>query len=438
MAINIRRTVYPLFLILGSLLLSWPCMAQQEGKFDNHPQLVISIDSIVFEGNRRTKTRELRKVIRLREGVAVDSTVILQEVERLKRLPSMAHVEFELRGENRDILVFILEENFTLIPFANFYTSDNDEFAFRIGLQEFNAFGRNITLGAFYQRDIFDSYGLQFRAPYLFGRHLGLALNWTSLVTQEPVFLDSGTADYRYSNRSFEVLGLYQIDFKNRLELGLNFFTEDYAYLQGATDPAVPQDLNVDKSLVKFIYDHNGLRYHYHYLEGFRTILNVQYVHSRNSEQLPDFWIGFNDFLYFARVGQNGNWANRLRLGLADNDPTPFAPFAVDNNLNIRGVGNTIDRGTAAVVLNTEYRHTLIEKDWFVLQGNVFIDGGSWRNPGGDFGDLTDRNNLRIYPGLGVRFIHKRIFNAIFRIDYGHGITPNAAKGIVFGVGQYF
>ena len=112
--------------------------------------------------------------------------------------------------------------------------------------------------------------------------------------------------------------------------------------------------------------------------------------------------------------------------------------FSVDNNLNIRGVGNTIDRGTGAIVLNTEYRHTLYEKNWFALQGIVFIDGGSWRNPGGSFRDFTDSNNIRIYPGFGLRFIHKNIYNAIFRIDYGIGITEDATRGLVFGIGQYF
>ena len=157
-----------------------------------------------------------------------------------------------------------------------------------------------------------------------------------------------------------------------------------------------------------------------------------------SDENLINFSIGFNDFSYFARIGKKGNWASRLRLGIATNINTPFAPFAVDNNLNIRGVGNTIDRGTAAIVLNTEYRYSLIDRDWFVLQSNVFIDGGSWRNPGGDFGDFAQSQNIRIYPGVGLRFIHKRIFNAIFRIDYGYGITEDATQGIVFGIGQYF
>ena len=165
-------------------------------------------------------------------------------------------------------------------------------------------------------------------------------------------------------------------------------------------------------------------------------MFNFQYVTS-NVEMLPEFVIGWNDFFYFDRVGERGNWASRLRIGLSSNDDTPFAPFSVDNNLNIRGVGNTIDRGTGAIVLNTEYRHTLYEKNWFALQGNVFVDAGSWRNPGGDLGDFTDADNLRVYPGLGLRFIHKNIFNAIFRIDYGFGITDDATRGLVFGIGQY-
>ncbi len=397
------------------------------------------VDEVKIKGAKRTKTDFIKKIIRLEKGMILDSILIDKDMERLKRLPAISHAYYEIQPlENEKIVVlYYIEENFTLIPFANLFTSSNDDFAFRIGLQEFNLLGRNITLGGFYQYDIFSSYGLSIRAPNLFNSRLGLAINYHDFTTQEPVFFDSTTADYRYNNKGFEILGLYEFDFKNRIELGFSLFTEDYAYLSGATNPMVPQALNVDKHLVKLIYDFNNLEYFYQYLEGFRSSLNFQYVGSSNLS-LPEFLIGFNDFAYFHRIGEKGNWASRLRLGLASNVDTPFAPFTVDNNLNIRGVGNTIDRGTGAIVLNTEYRHTLVDEDWFVLQGNVFVDGGSWRNPGGDFGDFAESQNIRVYPGVGLRFIHKRIFNAIFRIDYGYGITEDASRGVVFGIGQYF
>ena len=37
---------------------------------------------------------------------------------------------------------------------------------------------------------------------------------------------------------------------------------------------------------------------------------------------------------------------------------------------NIHGIGNLVKRGSGVWALNTEYRHTLIEKKCFVLQNN--------------------------------------------------------------------
>ncbi len=399
----------------------------------------VLVADVKVQGAKRTKASFIRSIAKVKPGAVLDSVAIQEDIDRLKRLPSISHAYFQV-FESIDgtyNVFYNIEENFTLIPFASLYTSTNDEFAFRVGLQEFNLLGRNITLGGFYQRDVFNSVGVNIRAPYLFNSKIGLSLSYQDLTTQEPVFFDNTSAEYKYNNESFEVLGLYEFNFKNNIGIGVNFFTEDYQYISGATNPDVPQALKVDKYLYKLIYNYNNIKYYYQYLSGFKSTLNFQYVNSTDA-RLPEFLIGFNDFTYYHRIGKRGNWASRLRLGLASNIDTPFAPFAVDNNLNIRGVGNTIDRGTAAIVLNTEYRHTLVDKDWFVLQSNLFIDGGTWRNPGGDFSDFGDDQNLRVYPGAGLRFIHKRIFNATFRIDYGFGITRDSAKGIVFGIGQYF
>lgn len=404
------------------------CVHAQEG----------TISEVKIEGLKRTKTSFIMELVEIKPGMVLDSVLMEKDITRLKRLPSISHARYQVFPISKGYDVsYTIEENFTLIPFANLFSSSNDDFAFRVGLQEFNFLGRNITLGGFYQYDIFNSYGVSFRAPYLFSNKFGLEVNYKDLTTQEPVFFDNATADYRYNNKGFEVLGLYEINFKNRIDLGTSFFTEAYNYLSGATSTEVPQSLKVNKHLYKLIYNFDNIQYYYQYLSGFKSALNLQYVGSSDAN-LPDFWIGFNDFSYYRRIGQRGNWASRLRLGLASNIDTPFAPFTVDNNLNIRGVGNTIDRGTGAIVLNTEYRHTLVDKDWFVLQSNIFIDGGSWRNPGGDLGDFGDNQNIRIYPGVGLRFMHKRIFNAIFRIDYGYGITKDGERGIVFGIGQYF
>jgi outer membrane protein assembly factor BamA len=397
------------------------------------------ISELVFQNNERTKDSFISKISDVRLGSDLDSLVLEKDILRLQRLPGIAHAYFQVHknGDGNYKVIYEIEENFTLIPSANIFTTNNDEFAFRLGLYEYNGFGRNIGFGAYYQWDIYSSYSVNFRAPYLFSNKFGLAVNHKNLTTLEPVFLEEGTADYKYNNTSFDGSVMYEISFRHALELGVSYFIEKYEYKSGATNPEVPQNFKVRKFLYKGVYRYRNINYYYQYLDGFKSIFTFQYVISTDST-LPDFIIGWNDFFYYKRVGERGNWASRLRLGVASNRDSPFAPFSVDNNLNIRGVGNTIDRGTASIVLNTEYRYTLYERDWFAFQTNTFIDAGSWRNPGGDFGDFSDTQNIRVYPGIGIRFIHKRIFNAIFRIDYGYGITKDASSGFVFGIGQYF
>ncbi|MFC4634755.1 POTRA domain-containing protein [Dokdonia ponticola] len=397
------------------------------------------IADVKVQGNKRLKSSFVRLISDAKQGKVLDSTVLEQDIIRLKRLPAVSHAYYQVfhSHDNYYNVFYNIEENFTINPQLNVYTTNDDEFAYRVGLYEFNTLGRNIAFGGFYQKDIFDSFGINLRTPFLFNNKLGIAINFQSLTTQEPVFLEEGIADYRYNNTSFEFLGLYAFNFRHRIETGVTIFTEDYDYLFGVTSDNVPQELVVDKLLFKGVYEYDSLDYYYQYTNGFKSTFNIQYVIASN-ETLPDFLIWWNDFQYFLKVGQKGNWANRLRLGLATNDDSPFAPFSVDNNLNVRGVGNTIDRGTGVIVLNTEYRYTFLDKPWFAIQGNAFIDAGSWRNPGGDLGDFGDDQNLRVYPGIGMRFIHKKIFNATFRVDYGYGITPSATSGLVFGIGQYF
>ena len=394
---------------------------------------------VAVKGNKKLKTSFVQRISTIKKGAILDSIVIENDIKRLKRMPSVSHAYYQVIHSHDDFysVFYHIEENFTIIPSANIYTSNDGEFAYRLGVYEFNLLGQNIAFGGFYQKDIYHSYGINFRAPHLFTKKFGLAVNHQNLTTLEPVFFNNSSADYKYNNTSYEVLGLYELNFKNRIETGINYFHEDYKYQFGGTSAAVPQQLSVKKLLYKAIYEYNDLDYYYQYLSGFKSMFHFQYVTS-TSDDLPEFFIGWNDFFYFTRVGKKGNWANRVRLGLASNSNSPFAPFSVDNNVNIRGVGNTIDRGTAAIVLNSEYRHTLFEKKWFVLQSNVFVDAGTWRNPGGDFGDFSSKDNIRLHPGAGLRFMHKSIYNAVLRIDYGFGVTNNKARGLVFGIGQYF
>ena len=397
------------------------------------------VANLKVQGNEKVKTSFIKKLVVTESGKLLDSALIKQDIKRLKRLPSVSHAYYQVfqSYDNAYDVLYTIEENLTFIPSISVYTTNDDEFAYRLGLYEHNLFGQNIGFGGFYQKDIYSSYAINFRAPNLFSKRFGLAVNYKDLSTLESIFFYNAKADYKYNNESLEILGLFELNFNNRIELGFNVFTEDYSYELGDTSPDITQKLHIRKLLFKGVYEYYNLDYFYQYVSGFRSLFKLQYVTATSGKQ-PDFVIWWNNFYYFSRVGNKGNWANRLRVGLSSNQDTPFAPFSVENNINIRGVGNTIDRGTGTIILNTEYRHTLYEKNWFILQGNAFIDFGSWRLPGGKLRDFTDSDNIKLYSGLGLRFIHKEIYNAIFRIDYGVGLNKDGTRGIVFGIGQYF
>ena len=400
------------------------------------------IASITIKGAKRTKISFLKSVLLSKTAQVLDSTILEKDIILLKRLPAISHAYYQVfySHKNRYNVFIYVEENFTIIPEVNLWTTTNNVFSYKLGIYDYNFLGRNITFGGFYQFNGFDTYAINFKAPNLFSNTWGLAVNHQNWKSEEPLYFGDESANYVYNNISFEVLGLYQIDVKNEINFGLNLFKEKYTYLSGLTDPSIPQNLDLNKALLKFVYSYDNLDYYYQYVKGFKSILYAQYVLTQNDVQ-NEFYIFWNDFFYYKRVGGKGNWANRLRFGLATNENTPFAPFALDNNINLRGVGILVDRGTGSIVLNSEYRHTIYDKNGIAIQTNLFSDFGSWRNPGGKLNDFIQEENIRIYTGFGLRFISKKIYNATFRIDYGFSVLNtkgNSKGGIVFGIGQYF
>ncbi len=401
-----------------------------------------TIESITIRGAAKTKTSFLDKLLFTKVGHRLDSATLNKDMVQLKRLPALSHAYYQIEQlENHSYKVLItVEENFTIIPDINLWTFTNNQFSYRLGVFDFNFLGRNMAVGGFYQFNGFDTYALNFRAPNLFSREWGLAVNHQNWKSEEPLYFGNSSANYLYNNISFEVLALYQPNVQHQFTFGVNLFREKYQYLSGATATGVPLNLRLNKLLFKGVYAYVGLDYYYQYLDGFKNNLYLQYVVTENDFQ-NEFLIFWNDLFYFKRVGAKGNWANRLRFGLATNENTPFAPFALDNNVNLRGVGILVDRGTGSIVWNTEYRHTIYDKKWLAIQTNLFTDLGSWRNPGGSLNDFFQYENIRMYSGFGLRFISKKIYNATFRIDYGFSLinTKNNSKGgLVFGIGQYF
>ncbi|MFT5891901.1 MAG: outer membrane protein assembly factor BamA [Dokdonia sp.] len=402
------------------------------------------VTKIKINGLKRTKESFLKRLVKVKPGSVYDSLKVATDIDRLNRLAGIANATSTIvkNSETDYTLTYTIVENFTIIPGVRVSQANNDEdVAFRVSAFEFNLLGRGQIAGGFYSRDVFDSFGVFWEAPFLFTNKFGLGINYQDNVTFEPIFTDSKetSEDFRFQNRAFQASLIYEFNFHNRAELGFSIGSQDYSVQPDQLDLGLPDQLEANSVGIISEYEYNDLDIEYQYVSGFRNQTNAQYIFNSGSEEfLEDAFVGTNDLEYFYRIGKRGNLANRLRLSYTSNRDSPFAPFALDNQINIRGVGNTVDRGTASVVINTEYRHTLLEKGWFVIQSNVFIDAGSWSTPGNDINQLFDGSTIRVNPGLGLRFIHKRIFNAVIRLDYGFGLGENETNGLVFGIGQFF
>ncbi len=433
------------FLTLLLLVLSAISFAQENGSQKN-------IAELTFTGNKKTKSDFLYRLVKVKIGQALDKEKIELDIERLKRLDGIAFAEYTIKDtENGYLVNYDLVENFSIIPGLRIGQANDDSFSFRASVFEFNGLGRNITYGGFYQREVFDSFGFFIEHPYLLTNKLGLGFNYQDLTTQQPIFFPTQQVNYTFRRRGPEIKLFYELNFNNRFELSSKIFKEEYEIIEGDPQNAGKDETNTiepsaNKAMFRAQHEYVDIDLEYHQISGFQNTAELQYF-SGNTDILRTEYIFNNTSSYYRRIGKKGNWASRLQLSLSNDvekDESSFVPIVIDNQLNVRGAGNTPARGTASIAFNTEYRHTLIEKDWFVLQSNTFLDVAGVRKPGEDFGTALETNNLKVYPGIGIRLIHKRIFNAVIRIDYGFralGRLNNEQvqeSGIVFGIGQYF
>jgi len=254
----------------------------------------------------------------------------------------------------------------------------------------------------------------------------------------EPLYFPAPVS-YVYANLSFGAGLSYTTPNRHIFRFGLSNFYEHYQKTEPDRNTPGPEELDLNKGLLKLSHAHRNLNYHWERLEGTAHETVFQAVRTFNSSA-DNFVIGWHDFRYYKMKGRFANLALRLRVGLSTNVNSPFAPFVLDSQVNIRGSGNRIDRGTAQLILNLEYRLTAWKdaRNRFAVQAVGFSDLGSWRNPGGEFSDIWDEENFRQFIGGGLRLISLKAYNAVLRLDYGMDIRNTRERGFVAGFGQYF
>lgn len=358
----------------------------------------------------------------------------------LVNLPAFSQASWQIDTVGGDTVVnWAVEESRTVFPLVNFGGIRGNAY-YQVGFNDIHFRGRGQQLTAFYQsNDGEHNFYLGLRNAALRGSRWGYALESRRYAAVEPVYFDAGTVDYRYSNLSFGLDGSYTFKPGQVLTLGLSTFNERYRKLAaGESELPGPDLVNQQKLLFKFSYTLDRLDQFGERTAGSHHQTIAQDVYTFGEE--ANFLIAWHDVRLYRLLGPRGNLAARLRTGISSNGASPFAPFVLDSQFNIRGSGNRIDRGTAQVVLNLEYRHSVWrdKKQRFAAQLVGFSDFGTWRGPGGKLSDLLASESLRHFVGGGIRLVSLKAHNAVIRLDYGVDVRNTRERGLVAGFGQYF
>jgi len=397
-------------------------------------------NEISLSGLDKNDESYLQNFITLKKGSIANRNEIEDVRQQLVRRTGISNVIVNIDTISSDEvnIVFDIEEQKTLRPQLGIGRIKGN-FWWQVGLAEYNLGGKEKTLiGTYLQNDKQPNFQVFYQNVRAKGGQWGYSLDINRQSSIEPLYFPESTVFYKYANIGAGTALMYNLDFNRRVSIGVNIFQEQYEK-DNPADIGVsegPDELTENKLLFKALYEDNHLQYDYFYRSGYQFQLLAQSVN--NIENDSRFLTISFEGKQFWRPWNNGNIATRLRAALATNTPSPFAPFVLDSKVNLRGVGNRVDRGTAQLVLNLEYRHTVFHNDKFAGQVVAFADLGTWRNPGGELKELFESEQFREFIGLGIRFINKKVFQSTLRLDYGIDVANTKQRGFVFGVGQYF
>ena len=397
------------------------------------------IESVSFQGIEKNKKSYLSQFIESRIGSFLSDSLLLEDVQRLKNIPGVGNANYRIDTINQSLaIIFKIEEISTLLPIVNF-GGIKDNIWLQLGFHDINWQGNGSFLSAVYQnRDRRHGGQIYYRASRIKGSEWGFSATLNKWASLEPLFFPEGTVNYNYTNHEVGLTVIKQFGFRHQIELGGTYFVEKYEKNNQPVleNPIGPDLLTQPKYLSKIEYTRNFLDYHFFYLKGLYWRISLQNVFNIEDES----WFHSLQFLgkHFSRIGDKGNLAIRLQMGIATNNNSPFAPYVIDSHINLRGVGNRIARGTAQFIINAEYRSTFYETKKWAVQTVTFLDIGAWRTPGGSFGEVFSTNNSRQFAGGGLRFIYQKIYGTALRIDYGINVQNIKQRGVTIGFGQYF
>ncbi len=404
----------------------------------------LEVVSIQFQGNKKSKTSFLEYHLSLEIGQSYSESDIIDHIMALSRLNGIYDVQYNLGREQGQAHILIqIEEQRTLLPVVNFGRADQYSW-FQLGFVDINFLGRGDEIYSYYQNNAGRHTGqLYYRKPRIRKTNVGFAVNLLKWASIEPLYFEDQRVLYNFDNNLFGLSLYYMLNRNWTAEIGGSFFNENYERRDFTVDiENAPAALNLNKALFKLALNYDGLSYYQNFISGHHLATSYQFVETFEQQQ-PLFNIVEARYRYFKKFGNksgktNSNLAFRAVVGLATNNDSPFSPFVIDSYKNIRGVGDRVERGTAILSLNTEYRYQVWAGNNWAIQTVAFLDIGTIRQPQAEVIEAIRSEQINEFAGIGCRFIYKKIFNGLIRVDYAVDLSAWNNRHFVLGLGQYF
>lgn len=397
------------------------------------------LETIRFEGVTKTDTSYLNALIECKVGQELDSSQLNNDLQTLKNLNLFFSVDHSISSNSNGSknLIFKIEEAVYLYPIISI-SGFQDQFKLQAGANHINFLGKAQSIGFLYQYYDRHSLSLFYTAPKHSNGKTGHEVALAKYSTIEPLYSQDTVSSFNFDNYSISLGGFYWLGKNLRIGVGGMYMWEKYEQLDFAHIGYQEREFNFNKYQIRFRVDYEGVNQHYEFREGISLGFFSEVI---QTEGFPEasFFKATTRFKYFKRIGKNGNLGIQNQLGISTNNDSPFAPFVLDGFINVRGIGNRVERGTGEFIINAEYLHTILKKKYFIAQLAAFSDYGALRSPGASIGSIFQEQKTNLYAGIGLRLHSRFIYKTIFRLDLSTKIIQNDKKiAFTFGLGQFF
>ncbi|NOQ25553.1 MAG: hypothetical protein GQ564_09360 [Bacteroidales bacterium] len=398
-------------------------------------QMQFKIIHVEFSGLKRCKPDYISKCMLSEKLMYVDSNIIESDIQNIRNTDLFTSVSYTLDETPEGIILSIqVKEKLSIMPSVQgALTGDNKWF--QIGFIDFHFLGKGITFAAFYKYFDKSSFLSYVNIPYINDSQWGLFTEFKLDRKEEPVYINDNPVFYNADYITVSLLLTKEIIFNRRIKSGFRYNERNYTLMQDDSSSTLTNEKHIERNIVIEYEDRAKLNFNKQYLTGFSILAIFQ------TAIIPynDNWYTSFQFegKYFVKLGKKGNLGLRNRIGLFENTKDVFVPLIHDSFVNIRGIGNTYDRGTAEFTLNTEYRHTAFDWREISLQLVGFADISALNQGKSVIKNLFNYSNTEIYVGPGFRLHFHKVSTLILRVDYGFSVI-DSRSGFVAGLKQYF